>query len=126
MGDAEKHKEAEDPEYEQEVIRKIYGYHERMRKIVIDQRDDGDKPADMVFTSVSFAGGGFRTISYAPSVFYLYESRRIDADTTYHGKYVGEMMTKQAVFTWLISIMDIYLLTDDLHTSCSFNYQEHH
>ena len=87
MGSAEKHKEAEDPEYVQEVICKIHGYHERMKKIVIDRKENGDKPADMVFTSVSFAGGGFRTISYAPSVFYLYESKRIDENTTYHGKH---------------------------------------
>lgn len=86
MGDDKKHKEADDPEYEKEVMSIIHGYHERMKNIVIVKKDDGDKPADMVFTSISFAGGGFRTISYAPSVFYLYQSKRIDKNTTYHGK----------------------------------------
>ena len=59
---------------------------------------DDDKPTNMVFSSISFAGGGFRTISYAPSVFYLYESKRIDENTTYHGKQTNEKASNYAHF----------------------------
>ena len=96
MGDSNKYKEIDDPEYELEVIRRINGYHERMKEIVRSQNDDGDKPTNMVFSSISFAGGGFRTISYAPSVFYLYESKRIDENTTYHGKQTNEKASNYA------------------------------
>ena len=98
MGDSGKYKEAEDPDYEYEVISRINEYHERMKQIVISQKDDGEKPINMVFSSISFAGGGFRTISYAPSVFYLYESKRIDENTTYHGKQANKKATNYAHF----------------------------
>ena len=77
MGDAKKYKETKDPAYKEEVIQSIYGYHKRMKDLVIAEGQDCEKPVnEKVFTSVSFAGGGFRTISYAPSCFYLLESKR--------------------------------------------------
>ena len=88
MGDQSKYLVANTPEYEERVKNTIISYHQRMRDIVISHNDNFQKTSNLMLKSVSFAGGGFRTMSYAPSVFYLYESRRIDSSTTYHGEWV--------------------------------------
>jgi predicted acylesterase/phospholipase RssA len=42
-----------------------------------------------VLSSVSFAGGGFRTITYIPMIYRLVLSGRVDRSTTFHGASLG-------------------------------------
>ena len=44
-----------------------------------------------ILSSVSFAGGGFRTITYIPMMYRLILSGRVDHTTTFHGASLGAM-----------------------------------
>jgi hypothetical protein len=44
---------------------------------------------DQILSSVSFAGGGFRTITYIPMMHRLIRSGRVDHTTTFHGASLG-------------------------------------
>jgi hypothetical protein len=44
---------------------------------------------DQILSSVSFAGGGFRTITYTPMLQRLIRSGRVDSRTTFHGASLG-------------------------------------
>lgn len=44
---------------------------------------------DQILSSVSFAGGGFRTITYMPIIYRLIGSGRVDSNTTFHGASLG-------------------------------------
>ena len=47
--------------------------------------------SNQILSSVSFAGGGFRTMTYAPMIYRLLQSGRVDGNTTFHGASLGAL-----------------------------------
>jgi len=64
--------------------------YDRLEKDVVELvgTESPVKP-EQILSSVSFAGGGFRTITYVPMVHRLIRSGRVDQNTTFHGASLG-------------------------------------